>query len=409
MEKKKISVILLSLSLITLFFPPIIISIAGFGLVIPIGEIFLYLSVAFRIKFNARIKIDRVLLLYGLYIYFSFFSLINSISVSRFIIGFQWYVTGFVALALVARATQNKKEILLLVRSFYLGIILLALQVIANTLFVNGGRFLVGNKIQLSIGGSNFLATFFLLLIPLGFNYFLEKKRIRYFAIFTLAMVGLVYTASRSALLIAIGYILIKIILVLFSRHISVPRKIQSLLTVSVLIGLVSWSIKDFILEQFSYGRFDDLSEQGNLLSRVQVFEVYWEKFISHPILGNGYLNVEDDQVFLMAHNWPLQFLADGGFLSTLLIIGVVFYLVWTAYNTARNMNDRAELDVEIRRFPVGYFEGLILFLVHGFFEPNFNSKLGLIIVFSGYGLTKLIKNMEVESNEKNNDLFPRL
>jgi O-antigen ligase len=183
---------------------------------------------------------------------------------------------------------------------------------------------------------------------------------------------------------------------VIINKNTRFTKKVFSLILILFGAGVIYYIGKDFLTQMIQSGRFDNLSEQSNLLSRFQIFQEYFDAFLNHPFVGNGFLNVNGLNEYYLAHNFILQILGDNGFISLLIYIGLLI----TIY---RYLNSRynATTNIDLKSFILGYKRGFLAVLIHGMLEPNFGTKLFMIYIFIGLGI--IIASTTGQERKKNN------
>ncbi|MFE3976614.1 MULTISPECIES: O-antigen ligase family protein [unclassified Peribacillus] len=378
---------LISISILTLFLPPFFFPIAGSILTIYFGEIFLWLCFVIWLVAVAK-KRNFTLSCIGKYclilIFIGILSLINTTNIGRYLIGLSTYIEVALIVLMFTDIVFNQKYQSKIIRYFKYSGCILSLFIISKTLFENNGDFILGNKITLNIGASNYLAS--ILLLPFFISLtaiFNNKFSLKNLLLLLVIGVAIIFTASRTALFVAIVLSATYVILdVIINKNTRFTKKVFSLILILFGAGVIYYIGKDFLTEMIQSGRFDNLSEQSNLLSRFQIFQEYLDAFLNHPFVGNGFLNVNGLNEYYLAHNFILQVLGDNGFISLLIYIGLLI----TIY---RYLNSRynATTNIDLKSFILGYKRGFLAVLIHGMLEPNFGTKLFMIYIFIGLGI----------------------
>jgi O-antigen ligase len=166
-------------------------------------------------------------------------------------------------------------------------------------------------------------------------------------------------------------------------------------------LGLVFLLLAPYLSGMFRLGRFRDPFEQPNWLSRIALFEHYWELFRTSPWVGNGLFNGRVSPLLAAlgevgqeswganvgAHNWLLQSLADSGVLG-----GLGFVLLLAAAG-------RTFLAGARRAHPwfphsAGWMAGFLAVVLHGLVEPNFHGKPFIYLFAVQLGLAEQVRRV---------------
>lgn len=381
--------LLLLASLIFLFLPPIKLPVFNSQLTLYIGELLLLLLVILTgvsLLKNGYLQINNLTKLFFSFLVISFLSITNATDIGRFMIGFVAYVETFLILLVFTNLKFSEKQSYKAIKIYLYSSIVLVLFIIQETIFTNKGNFIIGQKIDIAIGGSNYLAS--LLLIPLFIFYTIlikEKFTLRntgYLLCFIAVSISIIYTGSRTSLFI-VGALLILYPIqdVIFSKQ-RFGRKIISITLMLVIAILLYYFGGNFINGMITQGRFENLSEQSNLTSRFVIFNEYFKAFLEHPIVGNGYNNVDALNRYFLAHNYILQILGDAGVLACVVFI-IFIFSTFAFLNKKINTVSNPLLNF----FIIGYKRGFSAVLLHGLLEPNFGTKLFMLYVFLGLGI----------------------
>ena len=381
------------IGLLSLFVGSNVLPIYQTNLVMYAGEYILLLTLSvwfIAVLINKKtIYIDHSSKWLLLTAYFGCLSMINAQDFSRFIAGIMNYLEAGAILILVLNINWNEKKLRHAAIAFVISAIILSLRIIFKTYYLNNGDYVIGNKISLDLGGSNYLAS--LLLLP----YFIVltavlRNKIRIVIIFvfiSLVILGLaiIFTGSRAALLILGGLTLFYLISEIILGKSSGLKKVISLGSfISLIIVLYNLGA-NFLEQMIQMGRFQNLWEQQNAIARIRIYKDYIQAFLHHPFVGNGFFNIKSMDVFTLGHNYILQIFADGGIIAGvpfIVLISSIFKLLQGQISGSR----------EFSIFLTGFKRGTYAVMIHGMFEPNFGTKLFMIYFFIGIGLIVSIK-----------------
>ncbi|WIG36679.1 O-antigen ligase family protein [Bacillus toyonensis] len=389
------------LGLLTLFLPPIFLPIMGSVFTLYIGEIFLLLLSFFCILSIVRrgeLRTNKIIrILFG-FLVISSLSILTADNIGRYLIGFTTYFETFLILLIFFNFNFNKVQQTNMMNYYLYSGIILSLWIIQKTIFENHGDFIIGNKIALDIGSSNYLAS--ILMIPFYIFYtillregsaFTSKKKIKSFIGLIFIGAAIIYTGSRTCLGI-IGVLTFIYVLkdVVLTKQ-GLTKTIVSLILIGAfVIGLYIFA-GDFINQMVNEGRFDNLRNQSNLLERGVIFQEYFNAFLQSPIFGNGFNNVNALNQYYLAHNFILQVLGDNGIITcALFLIFILSVLIFLRKGIRDSKN------IELNIFMLGYKRGFYAVLLHGLLEPNFGTKLFMIYLFLGLAIIISCVNTEI-------------
>ncbi|MGG0591312.1 O-antigen ligase family protein [Priestia megaterium] len=395
---------LVSIGILTLFLPPIFLPVAGSSLTVYIGELFIWIAALFwvvSIFKRKKFVLNRIGKYTLLLVVFGILSLVNVTNIGRYIVGASTYIETALIALMFSDITFKEKFQLKSTKYFVYSGCILALFIISKTIIENGGNFVVGHKIILSVGASNYLAT--ILLIP----YFVSltslfKNKFSLMNLLTLSILGvaIIFTGSRTALGVTAALSFVFLLWeIAFNPKQKARKKIGSLLLTFIGVGIIYLLGNKFIEQMIMEGRFSD---QSNALSRFQIFREYYEAFLNHPIVGNGYMNINALDQYYLAHNLFLEALGDGG---------ILFFLVFVAMLTSiyryLNQTIKKTENLKFKTFVIGYKRGFIAVFLHGLFEPSFGTKLFMIYLFIGLGIiiaSNQQRKVNVSSKQQNKE-----
>ncbi|MEX5519325.1 O-antigen ligase family protein [Bacillus cereus] len=392
------------LGILTLFLPPIFLTIVGSTFTLYVGEIFIlilgFLWIISLLK-HGKLGINRVIkVLFG-FLVISSLSIVMADNMGRYFIGFTTYLETFLILLMFSNLNFNKVQQTNMMNYYLYSGIILSLWIIQKTIFENHGDFIIGNKIALEIGKSNYLAS--ILMIPFYLFYtmllkedqtFRAMKKVKNLLGLIVIGIAIIYTGSRTCL----GIVGVLTFIYVLKDAILVKKNLIKIVVSLIFIGVFLaglYSIAgDFINQMVGEGRFKDIRNQSNLLERGVIFKEYFTAFLQSPILGNGFNNINALDQYYLAHNFILQVLGDNGILACLLFLIFIFSIL-----IFLKKNIRYSKDIELGIFMLGYKRGFYAVLLHGLLEPNFGTKLFMIYLFWGLGIIIASLNKEVLDN----------
>lgn len=392
------------LGLLTLFLPPVFLPIVGSTFTLYVGEIFiLFLGFLWIISIvkQGKLGINKIIrVLFG-FLVISSLSIIMADNMGRYLIGFTTYLETFLILLMFSNLNFNKVQQTNMMNSYLYSGIILSLWIIQKTIFENHGDFIIGNKIVLEIGKSNYLAS--ILMIPFYIFYtmllkegsaFTNTKKMKNLMGLTVIGIAIIYTGSRTCLGIigALTFIYVLRDAILVKKNLI--KIVVSLIFIGTfLAGLYAFA-GEFINQMVGEGRFDDIRNQSNLLERGVIFKEYFNAFLQSPILGHGFNNINALNQYYLAHNFILQVLGDNGIIACVLFLVFIFSIY---IFLKKNIRDSKNIELSI--FMLGYKRSFYAVLLHGLLEPNFGTKLFMIYLFLGLGIIIASLNKEASDN----------
>jgi len=360
-----------------------------------IEEIFLGLFLAiFTIKvllnLNNSIKIPLIILIW---IPFFVWTLPTGLFVAleklRILVFWKNYFAGYFSLILVYYAVENKIHL----KSLIIGLIIwgFILALIEFNILMQLGGFSSGvvglyfkkNLFSVSWGRSNYLASFFVLIIPLTFGYlfYTKSRKLKLFFSVGLAFMflAIILTLSRGGLIA-----LVLTLMLLFARTL----KARSLVPfVSVLIIVVIIILLNPLTYVIAEG-MSNIETTGSVYSRMNFYEDTWDAFLKHPLTGVGFGNLSFYSTFVLAkdasssaHNIILGMLGETG------LIGGIFFFSILAVVIVKVFKDyRSEEDHSLKLLKWAFFSAISGGYLHSLIEPNFEGFQFSIIFWAIVG-----------------------
>ncbi|MDI6791420.1 MAG: O-antigen ligase family protein [bacterium] len=286
------------------------------------------------------------------FIYINIFSVYNSIDFMTSISELKELVVGFVVFWLVVWAVREEGDIKRLFLSLATFGFLMAVYLFLVTI-LQGSGFLdavAARKIDLPWGRSNYLATFWDLIIPVTIGLFINARRfisrISFGTAIFIMLAGLLITLSKGG----IGSLILALILgisIFFRSQKKVIYFITPLLIVILAIiyyeplnRAVYQPFSEIIGYRFSKGAMD-----YSVGERMKLYNIGFQVFTEHPVIGCGINNFEVmvGQIFgieFVPHNIFLGTAAETGTIG-LLALGWLFVAIFLKFvDLIRNIAD---------------------------------------------------------------------
>ncbi len=345
----------------------------------------------FLLNLDKKIKIPLLVLLW---IPFLLWSLPVGLAVAteklNILIFWKIYFAGFFALILNYFAINNKQQLKSVIFGLIIwGLILSLIEV--NVLIELGGvksgligLFFRKNLLDVGWGRSNYLASFFVLIIPLTIGYLFYTKSIRLKLLLTISLIillsALTLTLSRGAILS-----LFVALVLLFSRILKARTLAPFIIIMLLVLVIVLLNPLTFVL----IDRISAVETSGSYFSRINFYAIVWNTFISHPITGVGFGNLGEYAQFVLpansstsAHNIVLGMLGETGIIGALfffLLIGTLLKKVYSEFKL------ESEDSLKILRW--SFFCAIIGGLLHSMMEPTLEGIQYSIIFWSIAGV----------------------
>lgn len=244
------------------------------------------------------------------------------------------------------------------------------------------GLFLKKNLLATSWGKSNYLATFYVLLIPLTIGYFLSTKSIYekiLVAIFVIIMFSaIVFTLSRG------GMLALAVAIVFLLSRILKPKTFLPILFTIILIVLI------LLLNPLTYVLIDRIAtvEQSfSYYTRLNFYKDVWQIFLDNPIIGVGIGNLGYHAKFVIldhasAHNIVIGLLGEtgipGAVIFITLLISVFIYFV---------KSFRKEKIESNKILLWSFLSSIVGVYIHSLMEPNFEGFQFSIVYWTAIAL----------------------
>lgn len=256
--------------------------------------------------------------------------------------------------------------------------------------------FFTKNLLATSWGKSNYLAAFFVFIIPLTIGYLLSVKNraTRFALIFALGVMftAILITLSKGGILS-----LFLALIILFSKTV----KIKTLAPIIVLVFLVIIVLIVNPMTSLVLEGFVKLDSNFSTMTRINFYKDAWNIFLENPITGIGLGNLGYYAKFKIsasasAHNLFLGLLGEAGIIGALfflLLLGKMFLILLKNYINEKEDN--------IKIFQWAGISAFIGVLAHSMMEPNFEGFQFGVIFWTVIPLFLKISNLS--PSEKQN------
>ena len=228
---------------------------------------------------------------------------------------------------------------------------------------------LIKSVVFISWGNSNYLATFFILLIPMTIGLLFYKKnsfliKSYLFASLVLMIIGLISTQSKG------GLIAFSIALLIFLFKIFRKNKLR-VVSIIILLALI---ITLHPATNVVFHKMYDAFYRRSLTGREIIYQEAIKAFLNHPFIGGGlgslqhYMEQFTGMANYKAHNEYLHILVELG------ILGLIFFasLFVISYKNIRRLIKTSPEGAYIHWWAIGILAGFIGMLIHILIEPSF-------------------------------------
>ena len=358
-----------------LYFIDVVLSLAFFILLLK----YLLLKDTFSISFSF------IELLFLVFILYSFVTILQSIDFFRGLASLRNYLMGWFVFGLVLRIINNQKQIEKLFWMLMIWGVCLSLIEIYSIL--SQGNILltvITKNVHLSWGKSNYIASFYALLIPLGVSILFTKNlstqtKLLLMSFILLMITSIFLTGSRGGVVaLAIGF------LVLLWRF----RSWQTLVAFLFFCFLVGVVIFFNPSSQIIWQRLVGYQTSPSVFSRIELWTECIKIFKESPILGVGLGNVNyhmklSGALFVKAHNLILELLSETGIIGFIIFAGLFYKVFRIQIENCINIQSGFQDSLAW-----GILAGTIAVFSHSMVEPNISSYQFSLVFWTVIGIS---------------------
>lgn len=314
------------------------------------------------------------------FIVFSFFTLLISKDPLRGLGILRNYCIAVIILSLVISCIRSPKHIRSMTYAFTLWGIVLSIMAIGSVFMQSGLNLL--ERVSLSWGRANYIATFPVMMIPIILAPILSssisKGKFYMIASILLLIITLLFTLSRGG-----AIALLVVLMILTIKYMRVKSLPYLILFLSIVFLLVYFSP----LGRLLIYRFESLSRSPSALVRIIRWKRTWEIFKDNPIVGVGIGNLSYYlpymPQFAKAHNLFLMLLSETGLIGFCLFISMMIYIIRIQIINCIEIKDSFQNSLSW-----GIFAATVGVLVHSMVEPIFQAYQFSLIFWSLVGVS---------------------
>jgi O-antigen ligase len=360
-----------------------------------IEEIFLGLfltifTIKFLLNLDNNLKIPLIILIWiPFFVWTLPIGLFVAVEKLRILVFWKNYFAGFFSLILVYYAIENKIHL----KSLILGLIIwgFILALIEFNILMQLGGFSSGvvglyfkkNLFSVSWGRSNYLAAFFVVIIPLTFGYLFYTKSLKLKLFFSAGLafmfLAIILTLSRGGLIA-----LVLALMLLFAGTLKARSLIPFISVLLIVVVIILLNPLTYVIAQ----GMSSLETAGSVYSRLNFYEDTWKAFLNYPLTGVGFGNLSYYATFILgkdvstsAHNIILGMLGETG-----LIGGIFFFSILGVLIVKMFKNYRSEEDHSLKLLKWAFFSAILGGCLHSLIEPNFEGFQFSIIFWAIVG-----------------------
>ncbi|MBT8377874.1 MAG: O-antigen ligase family protein [Ignavibacteria bacterium] len=312
------------------------------------------------------------------------------------------YFVGFFIFALVYYTIDKRIQI----KALIIGLIVwgLSLAIIEFKVLIDLGGFSAGivglylkkNLLSITWGRSNYLASFFVLIIPItiGYLFYTKSFRLKIFTFFSLIIMSfaVMLTLSRGGILaLAIALIILSF------RTLKTKTLVPFLALIFILILVVLLNPLTYVIIE----GVSNLETSGSVYTRINFYEDTWRAFLNYPITGVGFGNLGYYSTFILAegtsfsaHNIVLGMLGEVG-----LVGGIFFFLILGSIITNLFKEFLEEKDNALKVLRWSFLSSIIGGCLHSLVEPTFEGFQFSIIFWLIVGISSNLHQLKSNSN----------
>lgn len=352
---------------------------------LPVVTLFFFIKILFG--WERGFRVPKPAWLFVPFLIWALFGFLVSSNGLRVLSVWQSYFAGMVMFVFSYNAISNKKQIQNLIVSFIVWGVVQSLIEFWVLFQLGGlqsgmvGLLLQKNLMITSYGRSNYLASFFVLLVPISTAYLLTsndtKQRIFSSLAILLMMTGLILTLSRGAILA-----LIIAMILFFSRTI----KIKTFIPILFIIVVVAVILILNPLTNVLFERISSAEDSVSYFSRISYYKEVWGMFLKNPLTGVGMGSLGYHATFVEhelspAHNIVLALLGEVGIVGAVFFLGLLFSVPVFFYSKYLKLRDERK-----KIMYWGFITAFIGCIIHGMVEPTLEGFTFSIVFWAAVG-----------------------
>ena len=321
---------------------------------------------------NSKLKLDFVifLLFSQFFIYCcSIFLFSNSLENIKVILSVLLGLSVY-SIGLLIPRNKRKKTLLFLVETTLVIITLQTIYVTLSAISLGIPYYQIKSFISIPIGQSNYIASFIIMFLSIILN--LEDVSYKKYALLLLAILGIIFTRSGSAILLLSIYLVYEFLLKPLGKK-NIVNKLKPLLLFLLFILIASYALNQYteyfsryiyLFENLFSRDIQDVIEASN--GRFNIYMQSIDAIMRNPITGLG-INYDNTMQLIigsdtevLAHNLVLDLALKAGIFNVIIYLGLLAYIIKKLYNSKNN-------DVLIKSVLIS----VIFVIINSLYEPN--------------------------------------
>ena len=357
------------------------------------GFVISFLFLIYFFFLSKRGNVPPEVLIYFAWIIWSLTGMLNATDTHLYLMQLRTIIQMGVMIFLVAGIVILKRNIFVVMLAIAIGGIIIILQT------YHAGEFLMASYLTSHFQAAgltknpNSLA-YHLLFIVFAMLCFWESKSSRWQRIFlssivAIAVIGIIYSASRKGFLGVLAFILLWAYFCQGKMFLQKP--VRMFIILLVLLGSV-YATTDYVISQTYLGkRAHDLWIYGSgTASRIELYQEGFDIIRKHPILGVGldqFRTLSSSGMY--SHSDYIEVAANTGIIGFALYFSI-YVVLWLRLNRIKRKTDDPHL-----LYIIGFFKAAtitILLVASG--RPNITSKLTWIFLAGAIGYSWSIERV---------------
>ncbi len=285
----------------------------------------------------------------------------------NYLVGFFAFITTYIYMI----ESKNAKKILISLIFWAILLVFIELKVLLESGSLTTG--LIGlyfykNLLDIGWGRSNYIATFFVVIIPITIGYLVFVKKIIWKVLLLISLIimfiGVTLTLSRGGILALLLAIILLMIKLLNRKYVVSFLVVLSIIAIVILVNPLTYVIIE---------RISTLETSHSVYSRINFYKDVWNAYIDNPLTGVGLGNLGYYSKFILgpdespsAHNIILGALGELGLVGALFYLSIFVYLGIKIFNAYKK-----EDNILLKSLRWSFFASFIGGILHSLMEPN--------------------------------------
>jgi len=356
------------------------------------GFVFIFLFLIYFLFPYKRLNTPPEVLIYFAWIIWSLFGMLNATNTHLYLIQLRTIIQMGAMIFLVAGIVALRRNIYVVMLAITIGGIIIALYSYHAGEFLEASYIASHFQVKSITGNPNDLAYHLLFVIFAVFCLWksnsLWKQRIFLLSIIVIAVIGIIFSASRKGFL---GVWLFMLLWFYFCQDKRISKdRIKVFLILLILAGLAYFTIDYAISQTYLGKRFSYLLVYGRGLDlRISLYQDGFDMLRKHPVSGVGLDQFRTlSSSGLYSHSDYLEVAVNTGIIGFALYFSI-YVVLWFRFNRIKKLTADPHL-----LYMIGNFKAAIItILLVAFGRSNITSKLTWVFLASAIGYSWSIEN----------------